>query len=115
MVFLFSFRKYKAITPPPGIEKKKEELKKEYGDRLKDPVTFVEFENRLREIDKEYLKDDPAAKAIFNKKSVTGRTKMFLTYGTTLDDACSNCLGSSALDDVCSNCLRTGQFGRLLW
>jgi len=75
----------KAITPPPGIEKKKEELKKEYGESLKDPVKFVEFENRLREIDKEYLKDDPAAKAIFNKKSVTGRTKMFLTYGSTLD------------------------------
>lgn len=75
----------KAITPPPGIEKEKERLRKEYGDRIKDPVTFVEFENKLRALDKEYLADDPAAKAIFNKKSVTGRTKMFLTYGSTLD------------------------------
>ncbi len=75
----------KAITPPPGIEKEKERLKKEYGETLNDPVKFVEFENKLRAIDKEYLKDDPAAKAIFNKKSVTGRTKMFLTMGATLD------------------------------
>lgn len=75
----------KTITPPPGIDKEKERLIKELGDSIKDPVTFVEFENKLREIDKEYLKDDPAARAVFNKKSVTGRTKMFLTYGNTLD------------------------------
>ena len=75
----------KTITPPPGIEKEKEKLKAELGDKINDPVTFVEFENKLREIDKEYLKDDPAARAVFNKKSVTGRTKLFLTLGSTLD------------------------------
>lgn len=114
----------KAITPPPGIEKEKERLKKEYGDKINDPVTFVEFENKLREIDKEYLKDDPAAKAIFNKKSMTGRTKMFLTYGNTLDfeeDPVNNKVISSLSEGFPSdpeeyakmmNDLRFGSFAR---
>lgn len=75
----------KTITPPPGIKEYKAKLIKEYGDRLKDPVTLVEFQNKLAAVDNEYLADDPAAKNLFNKKSRTGRAKMFLTYGTTLD------------------------------
>lgn len=75
----------KAITPPPGIKEYKKKLIEEYGERLKDPVTLVEFENKLATLDKEYLADDPAAKNIFNRKSRTGRAKMFLAYGETLD------------------------------
>lgn len=75
----------KTITSPPGISEYKKKLIEEYGDRLKDPVVLVEFENKLAAKDAEYLADDPAAKNIFNKKSRVGRAKMFLAYGKTLD------------------------------
>lgn len=75
----------KTITAPPGIKEYKAQLIKEYGDRLKDPVTLVEFESKLAAKDAEYLADDPVAKNIFNKKSRVGRAKMFLAYGKTLD------------------------------
>lgn len=75
----------KAITPPPDIDKIKKELFKEYEGQLHDPVKLVELENKLSAIDNEYLKDDPAAKNIFNKKSKTARKKMFLIYGDTND------------------------------
>lgn len=74
----------KTITPPPGVEELKKKLIAEYGDELKNPVKFVEFERRLKELDKEYLEGDPGA-GLFNGKSRTARAKMFLAYGNTLD------------------------------
>lgn len=75
----------KAITPPPGIAKLKKELLKEYADQLHDPVKVVELENKLGELDKAYLADDPAANNIFNNKSRTARKKMYLMFGETMD------------------------------
>jgi len=75
----------KAITPPPGIDKIRKDLAKEYEGQLHDPVKVVELETRLNQIDQDYLADDPAAKKIFNKKSRTARKKMFLIYGETKD------------------------------
>lgn len=75
----------KTITPPPGIEKKRAELVKEYEGQLDDPVKRVELEGRLTQIDTDYLADDPAAKKIFTSKSRTARRKMFLDYGETKD------------------------------
>lgn len=75
----------KTITPPPNIEKDKARLIAEYGDRLQDPIVDVEFEGKLMAIDAEYLKDDPAANNIYNKKSRTGRKKIFLSFGDTQD------------------------------
>lgn len=75
----------KGITPPPNIDKIKKELLKEYEGKLHDTVKLVELENKLSAIDKEYLKDDIAAKNIFNNKSRTARKKMFLIYGDTND------------------------------
>lgn len=74
----------KTITPPPGVEALKKKLIAEYGDELKNPVKFVEFERKLKELDKEYLEGDPGA-GLFNGKSRTARAKMFLAYGNTLD------------------------------
>lgn len=75
----------KAITPPPNIDKIRKDLLAEYKDQLHDPVKVVELENKLAEVDKEYLADDPAAKNIFNSKSKTARKKMFLMLGDTMD------------------------------
>src|SRR5690606_13555437 len=50
----------KGIVAPKGIEKYKDQLVKEYGDRLRDPVVLAEFEDKLKKYDDEYLKDDPA-------------------------------------------------------
>lgn len=75
----------KAITPPPGIEKIREQLTKEYEGQLNDPVKVVELEGKLNAIDSEYLKDDPAANKIFTSKSRTARKKLFLMYGETKD------------------------------
>lgn len=76
---------YKVITPPPGIEKIKEQLIAEYKDQLNDPVKVVELENKLQAIDNDYLKDDVAAKNVFSKKSKNARKKMYLMFGNTLD------------------------------
>lgn len=75
----------KAITPPPGIDKIRAQLAKEYEGQLHDPVKVVELEGKLNQVDSDYLADDPAAKKIFNKKSKTARKKMFLIYGETKD------------------------------
>lgn len=75
----------KAITPPPGIDKIKAALMKEYEGQLHDPVKLVELEQKLIKVDTEYLADDPTASNIFNGKSRTGRKKMFLIYGDTMD------------------------------
>ena len=76
---------YKAITPPPGIAKIKKELLKKYEGKLSDPVEFTNYEKELEDIDKEYLKDDVAAKHVFNKKSNLARKKMYLDFGDPLD------------------------------
>lgn len=75
----------KVITRPPGIDEVKKKLFAEYQDQLSDPVKVVELENKLQAIDDEYLKDDPAATNIVNKKSRTARKKMYLTYGEVKD------------------------------
>ncbi len=75
----------KAITPPPGIEKIRKDLAKEYEGQLDDPIKVVEMQSKLDAIDNEYLADDIAAKNIFNKKAKTGRAKLYLMYGNTND------------------------------
>jgi hypothetical protein len=76
---------YKVITPPPGLEKVKEKLLIEYKDQLTDPVKVVELENKLNEVDKEYLKDDIAASKVFDGKAKTSRKKMYMMFGSSLD------------------------------
>lgn len=76
---------YKIITPPDGIDAIRAKLLKEYDGQLHDPVKLVELENKLREVDNEYLSDDVAAKHVLNGKTKKARTKMYLIVGDTLD------------------------------
>jgi hypothetical protein len=73
------------ITKPTGIEEVKKKLFEEYKDKLHDPVKVVELEEKLEAYDKEYLKDDPAAPKLLNKKSKTARKKSYLMFGNTMD------------------------------
>lgn len=70
------------ITGPTGLKAYREQLLKEYGDRLKDPATLAEFEKKLRDYDNEYLKDDPSNGIFLSGKTKDiARKKMYLTTG----------------------------------
>lgn len=75
----------KTITAAPGTKKFRDDLLKEYGDDIQDPVKLVEFEEKLMAFDQEYLKDDPAAAAIFGAKTRASRSKTHYFYGKGLD------------------------------
>lgn len=75
----------KNIVAPVGITAYRDELAKEYGDKLKDPAYLAEFEDKLRKFDTDYLADDPT-----NGKFLSGdmknirRKKLFLTSGAEM-------------------------------
>lgn len=75
----------KNISAPPNIEQEKQRLLKEFGNDLTDPVKLVEFENKLKELDNEYLKDDPSNGITLTGKSKQARKKMFLVFGSDKD------------------------------
>lgn len=75
----------KTISAPPGAHAYRDKLLKEYGEELKNPVKLAEFEDKLANFDAEYLKDDPAAAAIFGSKSRASRMKSHYFYGEGLD------------------------------
>lgn len=75
----------RTISAPPGAKEYRDKLMKEYGDSLADPVKLVEFQDKLAAFDKDYLKDDPAAQAIFGSKSRASRAKTYYFYGKGLD------------------------------
>lgn len=73
----------KNITSPPGIKAYREQLLKEYGDTLSDPVKLVEFETKLKQYSEDYFKDDPSNGAFFSGKvKDIGYRRMFLNFGT---------------------------------
>lgn len=73
------------ICPPTGIIEYRDTLEKSYGDKLKDPVIFAEFEGKLKQFDNEYMKGDPSAgKFAQGKVMHTARKKMFLTTGVEM-------------------------------
>lgn len=77
----------KGMLPPPNIKKLKKEIEDElaakYGPNWAKTKTYiVEYEERLRAIDAEWLKDDPAnGKLLSGKVKKEARTKQFLTFG----------------------------------
>lgn len=77
----------KNVLPPPNIDKIKKELinefNKKYGkDWTKDRVRIIEFKERLKEVDSEWLKDDPSNNKLIDKKiKNNARVKMHLTFG----------------------------------
>jgi len=74
----------KVITPPPGIDKLKKDLLKEYEGQLDDPVKLVEMSKKLTDADDAYLADDPSATKIFSKKQKNARKKLYLIFGEAL-------------------------------
>lgn len=72
----------KGITKSPELEGFKKKLLQEYEGQLDNPVKFAEFENKLKEFDKEWLKDDPAFGTFLKGKILNiSRKKMFLSIG----------------------------------
>ena len=72
----------KTITPPPDIDKKREELLKKYEGRLDDYKVIAAIEKELLEYDKQYLSDDPTSgKFMSGKVANVARKRMFLTFG----------------------------------
>lgn len=75
----------KTIVPPPNIRAQREALLAKYQDKLHDPVAAVQFENEMKAIDNEFLKDDPG-NGVFLAGKVKGvaRKRLYLTGGIQL-------------------------------
>lgn len=77
----------RTLLPPEGIlEKKKQivqDMIKEFGENaFKDQVNVVKLEEKLKEIDKEWLKDDPTMGIVTSGKVLNNsRKELFLTMG----------------------------------
>jgi len=85
----------KSSLPPPGIEEFKKQLIKEleekYGPNpLQNKEAVAEFDKRLLEYDKEWLKDDPALGKLISGKVINARKKMFLAFSATMGFTESN-------------------------
>lgn len=118
---------YKAITPPPGIEKKKKELMekmdKEHGKEWRtNTVKIAGFIDELQKVDKEYLKDDPSrGKTLTGKIQNNARVKQYVAFGTEANFGDVN-LVEDSLDEgypkdkdkltTIMNNIRSGSFSR---
>lgn len=77
----------KNIVAPPGIDEEKKRIELEftakYGEAWKNNRTLiVAFQNELKQIDNDWLKDDPSyGKLVSGKIKDNARVKMFLTFG----------------------------------
>lgn len=77
----------KSMLPPPNIAKERDKLIKDMIDRkgedaLKDYANIVEIETKLKEIDAEWLADDPSFDIVISGKvRNNARKKMFLMFG----------------------------------
>lgn len=77
----------RTMLPPENITERKKELVtsmlKEFGpDCFKDQVNIVKLESKLKEIDREWLKDDPTLDIVTSGKVLNNsRKELFLTMG----------------------------------
>ena len=77
----------RTMLPPEGITEKKQAIIKEMIAELgpnafKDQVNVVKLEERLKEIDREWLKDDPTLNIVTSGKVLNNsRKELFLTMG----------------------------------
>lgn len=78
---------YKNVLPPPNLKKIKIDLIKEFNTKYgpewkKDRTKVVEYQERLKQVDAEWLKDDPSnGKLVSGKLKDNARVKMYLTFG----------------------------------
>ena len=78
------------ITPPPDIDKKKEEILKKYLDKygpkaLEDKSIVTEIENEISKLESEYIKNDKAYGKLVSGKVLGARKKMFVSYGLGME------------------------------
>ena len=77
----------KTITPPPDMEKRKKEITEEFNTKygkewVNIPARGVEYGGRLKEIDTEYLKDDPSyGKMLSGKVTNNSRPRLYGSFG----------------------------------
>ncbi len=77
----------KTITPPPNMKEEKLRITKEfdtkYGkDWVNDSNIAIEYSNKLKEVDNEYLKDDPAyGKMLSGKVTNNSRPRLYGAFG----------------------------------
>ena len=72
----------KTLTTHPDMIATRERLFAENKDRLHDPAVITEIQNKLIELDKEWLKGDNAMDYYIDKKSFTvKRKKLFVMHG----------------------------------
>lgn len=77
----------KSVLPPPGLKKKKNELRafmeNKYGKEWTNNRARVqEYQDLLKEYDKEWIQDDPSyGKLLSGKITNNSRIKMYLTFG----------------------------------
>jgi hypothetical protein len=120
----------RSIQPPPGLEKFKKDLLKEYekqyGKEWKEDVIHLHlFVQDLKAYYNEYLKDDPAFNKFIKGKVLESRRKRFLAIGVEKkmsdDDDVSSTLTESLMDGlpmdrdkiaVYFNGLRAGSYSR---
>lgn len=78
---------YKNVLPPANLDKIKANLIKEFNTKYgpnwkKDRTKVVEYQERLKQVDSEWLKDDPSnGKLVSGKLKDNARVKMYLTFG----------------------------------
>jgi len=80
----------KTLLPPPDIEKYRkqliEEYKKKYGpNALEKKNVIAEIENKLKEYEDNYIKNDPAYGKLVTGKVNNARKKMYVSYGIGME------------------------------
>jgi len=79
----------KLMLPPPGLDKYKTELRKEFVDKYgkdwtKDPARVVSYDDKLKQFYDEYIATDPSNGIIANKKNKNNAlAKKYLTFSST--------------------------------
>lgn len=115
----------KALTTDPNIAKRKAELLAEHSHELDDPVVGAKIEDELIQMDKDWLKGDPAMGfyASASKKFNVHRKRQFLAVGlvdefskekgkyTFLPGALADGWEKDAFPDICND-IRKASYNR---
>lgn len=117
----------KNITAAPGILEYKKKLLKEYDDTYgkkwrKDKVRIVEYLEKLKDFDKEYLADDPTlGKTLTKKIQNNARLKQYISFGNVEDFGDNEFIFESLIEEMDKNpetlktifnSIRQGSFSR---
>lgn len=111
----------KSLVTDPAIRKRRNELLKQHKDELDDPVVQARIEAELIQMDKEWLKDDPASRFLIKEKNYAiARKKMFIDQGEEKGFGTSQGMITTSLDEgwdinklpAMASSLREGSFSR---